>query len=456
VVPTTSNEAEVRRARASLAELFGSDTDVKDVVATERLAAALLAMGQVPDMAPGLAEAALETLEKAGDARAAGLLAAMVVLARPPLAGVAGAALERLRLAGVRSLVEGEVGTLVVEEARRFELGPGEVLAAVMRRPGASEVQAAMVIVEHEQTGGAAVGGSLSPPVLPHLVEGTFREMAAVEGGRASPLSTSGLTSALRDAFARSADIGVAVSFDLGATVPVLARALTGDAAAFAPVMVDGGHDLALDPEDDDEFEAVSEELAEHLFEVAEGDPVLERSGLFVAGSMLDYKWRYGNRRLGSWTTADLDDYLLDHFPRKVSANHEIVADTPACAVAFLTMLDDHDALDGEPLEVLGAHVGAIAEQFRRAASDRRRWGPAKSTMMAMLDEGVDPRDEDAVAAWLSAARGRTGLPGAAPSQWATAGLRPDDGPHHGGRTSSAARAKQRKSARAARRRNRA
>jgi len=290
-----------------------------------------------------------------GDARGAAVLAAMAVLARPPLAEDAGAALERLHLAGVRSPVEGEVGTLVVEEARRLALGTGEVLVALLRRPAAREVQAAMVIVEREETGGAAVGGSLSPPGSRRSLGRALAKMAGVVGGgRSSAVSPGDLTEALRQAFARSAEAGLAVPFDLGMAAPILALALTGDAAAFAPVVVNGSHELPLDPEDDEELDAATEELARHLVEVNEGDPVVERSGPFVAETMLDYKWRYGDRCLGSWTTADLDEYLLDYFPRKVCADDELVRDAPACVVAFLTMLNDHDALDGATFRSLG------------------------------------------------------------------------------------------------------
>ena len=404
-------EADVRRVRQDLGELLDDGEEMEDVAAAERLGVAFLAMGQVSGAGPELARTALESLEESGDARAAGVLAAMAVFARPPLAEEAGAALERLHLAGVRSPVEGQVGTLVVEEARRLELGPGEVLVALLRRPGAREVQAAMVIVEREETGGAAVGGSLSPPGPPRSLERALRKMAGA----------------------------------------------LGNAGAFAPLVVDGAHELPLDPEDDDELEAATEELAEHLLEVNEGDPVVERSGPFVAQTMVDYKWRYGDRRLRCWRIGDLDEYLLDYFPRKVSTDHELVLDTPTCVVAFLTMLDDHGALEGPPLEVLSTHVEAITEDFRRAVRDPRRWGPAKSAMMAMLDDGVDPEDEDedAVAGWIDAVNARGAASGAASPPRADAGPRPDDAARRGGRASSAARAGKRKSQRAARQRNR-
>ena len=456
-MPATVKGADVRRVRHDLGELLGDGEDVGDAAVAERLGAAFLAMGQVPGAGPELAAASLEALEAAGGARGAAVLAAMAVLARPPLAEDAGASLERLHLAGVRSSAEGEVGTLVVEEARRLALGTGEVLVALLRRPAAHQVQAAMVIVEHEKTGGAAVGGSLSPPGSPRSLRRALAKMAGVvAGGRSSVVSPGDLTEALRRAFARSAEAGLAVPFDLGMAAPILARALTGDAGAFAPVVVNGSHELPLDPEDDEELDAATEELARHLVEVNEGDPVVERSGPFVAQTMCDYKWRYGDRRLGSWTTADLDEYLLDYFPRKVCADDELVRDAPPCAVAFLTMLDDHDALEGASVRSLGAHVEAITEQFRRAVSDRRRWGPAKSAMTAMLDDGVDPEDEDAVAEWIDAVNAGADLWGAGPRRWSEGATPPHGGPRSGGRAAGRrSRAKQRKTARAARRRNR-
>lgn len=447
---TTFEEAELGRVQRGLDELVGGGGSPEDAAAAERFGAALLAMALVPDAGRQLAGASLDALEKAGNARAALVLAAMAVLGRPPLAQEARAVLEGLHRGGVRSPVEEAVGTLQVEEARRVDVGPGQMLAALLRRPGERHVQVAMVVVEHDETGGAAVGGSLSPP---GDLRSLGRVLRKVAGDRGCPLSPGELREALASALARSAEAGLTVSFDLGAAVPVLARALTGDAAAFVPVAVDGGHKLPVDPEDDDEFEAASQELAQHLGEVCEGDAVIERSGPFVATTMLDYKWRYGDRRLSSWTTADLGEYLLDYFPRKVSADHELVVDTPSCVVAFLRMLDDHGALQGQSMDALGAHVEAVTEAFRGAAEDRHRWGPAKSTVMTMLEGGVDPDDPDAVREWIVNAQ--PPVSEGHPGQWTAAGPRPHDGPRRVGRTSSAARAKQRKSARAARRRNR-
>jgi hypothetical protein len=308
---------------------------------------------------------------------------------------------------------------------------------------GERQVQGAVVIIEREATGGAAVDAKFSPPGPRRTMDRFLRDTRRTLGSDCRSLIPEELAVALGEALARSAEISVGMPFELAAAAPILARALTGDPAAFAPVAVEGSHELAVDPEDDEEFEAASQELAEHLVEVCDGDPVVERSGGFVATTMLDYKWRYGDCRLGSWTPDDIDEYLLDYFPRKVSADRELVRDTPACVAAFLTMLAHHGALEGASLESLCAHVEATSAEFRRAARDQTRWGPAKSAMTAMLDAGVAPDDPEAVAAWIDVVNGDRFVP------------EPGGFRRSGRRGSNADRAKQRKAARAARRRNR-
>lgn len=434
----------------------GDGDDVRTPAEVELVAAAFLAAAQTPGTDPELIATAIEAFERTGDPSGAAALAAIAVLARPALDADAAAALDRLHSAGVHSPVEDAVGTLWVEEARRLRFDGGEVLAARLARPATREFQTAVVIIEHQETGGAALSGRLSPPGPRRAFRDALRKMSdATEATGTSPLSPDDLTDALRVAIARSAEAGLTVSLDLGMTVPILALALTGDAAAFAPVVVDVTHRLPLDPEDDDEFEEASQELVEHLFETNEDDRVVEHSGGFVATTLLNYKWHWGDGRLGSWTTADLDGYLLDYFPRKVTCSERLVRETPRCVVAFLTMLDNHGALEGSSLEALDAYVKGATKEFRQAAGDRRRWDPAKSVLMAMREDGVDPEDPEAANAWIGAFNARVRRSEEKSSRWDDPGMRLQSANPRGGRAANAARAKQRKAQRAARRRNR-
>lgn len=76
-------------------------------------------------------------------------------------------------------------------------------------------------------------------------------------------------------------------------------------------------------------------------------------AGDFVGSTMLDWKGGYADGYLGRWTRIDLAEFLLEWFPRKVSVQEEMLGDVVDCAIAFLRFLDDRDSLSGEPLDVL-------------------------------------------------------------------------------------------------------
>ena len=116
---------------------------------------------------------------------------------------------------------------------------------------------------------------------------------------------------------------------------------------------------------------------------------------------MLQWKGGYDDGRLGRWTSADLAEYLLDYFPRKVTADAETLDAAPECAKAFLAFMQARGSLSGEPLEVLEQALDMLAEEFKTHAQDSSRWGPAKSMFMRMQTEGVDPSQPSAIDAWM-------------------------------------------------------
>ena len=120
----------------------------------------------------------MAALEEVGGELGAAVLAAMAALARAPLAESARAHLEHLHDTGVRSPIEKSIGTLEVVEARRLDVGPGEVLVALLRRPGERAVQAAFVIVEQEETGGAPLDGDLTPPSRQRSLDAVVHQVA--------------------------------------------------------------------------------------------------------------------------------------------------------------------------------------------------------------------------------------------------------------------------------------
>ena len=135
-----------------------------------------------------------------------------------------------------------------------------------------------------------------------------------------------------------------------------------------------------------DEYERyVSREHA-----VCPGCPVV-RSGPFVVYSMLEWKAIYRDGRLGHWTRDDVHEYLLDHFPRKVSVDRRLLRDAPTCVKDLVYFMSDRGTLAGDDLDVLTEAAEEVFDGFLAANRDRRNWGLAKQ----VLRGGVAVGDED-------------------------------------------------------------
>jgi len=94
---------------------------------------------------------------------------------------------------------------------------------------------------------------------------------------------------------------------------------------------------MSFTVEDEDIFQATREELQDDYARWlassnAEGD-----AG--DAGVVLDWKWGYQDGELGQWTVADLEEFLLDWCPRKLSLPAGECADFPRSIRAFMTFL---------------------------------------------------------------------------------------------------------------------
>jgi len=427
-----------------------------DVAVVELLAASLLASFQAAGAPIELPEAVLDAVGAPGDARSACLLAAMGVLGRPPVADMARDRLERLHRMGIRSPIEDRVGSLEVVEAQVAEGEGLEVLLALLSRPGQRDPQLAMVVVDHEEHGGYAVDGFLSPPIRARSITAAVRK-AGWRGEtmpRGVAVGTSDLAEALGAALARTAADGVLVPVELAAVVPVLALALCGDPAAFAAVAVDAGHVLDLEVGDDEDFEDLLDEVAGHFLEVAGhflevagADPVVGRAGDLVARTMLDWKWRTCHGELGRWTCSDLEDYLFGYFCPSVVTLDVPLTGVAGCVAAFLHFLDGHDALEGEPLDALVSFVAERAAAFEHAAADPAGWGPAKIVMADLWDGAVDPEDPFGLDEWIEGARPDAG--------WVPPETRASGGERRAASTKAHKTRAKRKAASAARRRQR-
>src|SRR4051795_11039913 len=109
---------------------------LEDPAELEQLAATVLVALDQPELPAEAVSAVLAGIEARRDPNAAGLLAAIAVLAGEPLAAQARAGTKRLAGDGITSPAAAGLGTLAVKEAVRIEGAGVELLIALLRRPG--------------------------------------------------------------------------------------------------------------------------------------------------------------------------------------------------------------------------------------------------------------------------------------------------------------------------------
>ncbi|HWH09489.1 MAG TPA: hypothetical protein VG165_00025 [Solirubrobacteraceae bacterium] len=448
----------------TFAALLGDDPFPTEPAELELFAATMLVPLELPEMPAAVSAGFFGEIEKRGDQDAAGMLAALAVLATGDAALNALAGVERLALKGVRSPVTGQVGAATVREAARLEGGDVDLLVAVLGRPRTQELQVGLLGVEREETGGALFQCMLSPP-MPEADARALLEQAA-GGGRAEPIEIETLVADAVSAADRAVELGIALDHEAAIVLPIISRALTGDPGGLArpetiPPWEEDDDDLVVDrAEDEDGYREITGRLLEELADWAKAtypkDGPVGRNGNFVGSTMLDWKSDHGDGRLGRWTRADLAEFLLDWFPRKVTPDGETLGDVIDCVIAFLTFLDERESLSGEPLAQLVVGCEEIREEFLEVAVDPSAWGVAKSLMMQMLDDGVDPDDPAAFEQWMTSFNERPRAERDAiiggPADRMLAAGQPANAPSPAKRSKQAA---QRKSQRAARKRNR-
>ena len=384
--------------------------ELDDPAELEQLAATLLIPLEQAELPADVASAVVEGIEARRDANAAGVLAAFAVLAAEPLRALARGGAERLAEEGIVSRLAAGVGMLAVQEAVRIDAGRAELLVALLARPAQPEVQLAILGIEHHDTGGALVECGLTPPApvaeARELLEGVD------DGAPPEAIAAGELAARVRAAAQRSVDAEFALGSGAGPALPIISRALTGEATGLPRPLVlapweDDDPELIVDPEEDEHgfhrvMEMLLDELEQHARATHPPGGVVWQHGDFVASSMLQWKGGYDDGHLGRWTRADVAEYLLEYFPRKVSVDKQTLAAVPDCVSAFLEFLAARGSLSGEPLEQLEAACESLRDEFQERAGDSAHWGLAKSMVMQMQAEGIDPSAVGALDAWMA------------------------------------------------------
>ncbi|UKD59931.1 hypothetical protein L3Q65_42320 [Amycolatopsis sp. FU40] len=158
---------------------------------------------------------------------------------------------------------------------------------------------------------------------------------------------------------------------------------------------------MYFEPEDADEFEAVKALLIRRCAaDFGRLDPL-------VAESALNFRQQSIDGRLGYWTAALVEEFLLSYTPRTLSADPDDAGHVPEDLRLFLRWLHANGLADptGDPLTDLDAAVTKASSGFLAAMADERNFGVAKFWVTNALRRGLDPTDNAVMERFLDDVR---------------------------------------------------
>jgi hypothetical protein len=126
--------------------------------------------------------------------------------------------------------------------------------------------------------------------------------------------------------------------------------------------------------------------------EQAQGDWI--DAAAFICDALLGYKLNYADGRLDRFTAAEIEDFLLEHFPRKVTADEQMVRRTPEILLAFCAWLRERGRVTPRAAQAIARCIREKQALFYRYATDRSRFGLAKNFITLAQESGVDITDE--------------------------------------------------------------
>ncbi len=242
--------------------------------------------------------------------------------------------------------------------------------------------------------------------VVRPLVERDVRLMTAVADSLARFFTTHGdaLSAVMTGTIVEEYTVSIASGLKVRITAPHPEIPWRPDAPEF-PEALDATQesgDLDLDDEGALKSEIVrtTDAFVESQRVAGRSEPELDSAG-HIAWSMLDFLTQYAGATPGQMTEFHVDEFLLGHFPRKVSATEELIESAPDLVIAFYEWQAARGEIAPAVATAARKRVSMIRNRFLAAARDPSRHGPAKSFVTAMEADGVDFTDEAAVREYM-------------------------------------------------------
>ena len=140
----------------------------------------------------------------------------------------------------------------------------------------------------------------------------------------------------------------------------------------------------------------------------------------FCCDNLYQFKINYADGRAGGWTAALVEEYLLDYFPRKVSADEDLIVKTPEVLTAFFEWAEQSNHVGNRTADAIRKRIKSKRNRFDAAARDPGNFGMAKSLFMGMQDAGVDITKQSEVDSYIK--KHNTGLAAPTRSRWVWSG----------------------------------
>jgi hypothetical protein len=153
--------------------------------------------------------------------------------------------------------------------------------------------------------------------------------------------------------------------------------------------------------EEEEEITENDPEIIAHFLESLPGsyDNAFKYDAGFVINSLMNFLQEYEGTSLAKMGTNSADEYMMDYFPRKVTAGEELVKKVPEILTLFFKFAGETGQVKDQG--ALIHTVESLREEFVSAALNPRNFGPAKTFTTAMLEAGIDPTDQAQVDAFL-------------------------------------------------------
>lgn len=120
-----------------------------------------------------------------------------------------------------------------------------------------------------------------------------------------------------------------------------------------------------------------------------------------IARICLDYTYDYLGDGPYRWSPIVVEQFMLDHVPRKVSLDLGGLRELPSVLRSWVRFALTRRGIEERWIVETEAAVDEHARAFRREATDPATFGPAKVIEAAMRADHVDLGDQNAIEAWI-------------------------------------------------------